>query len=83
MFTTAGHFLTACIQDGGSELIPRRVEINGNQESLARSSVVITQAIGSDSTGMWLISPWLYHHSIREACDEHTLTQILNTTSSI
>lgn len=65
VFTTAGLFLTGCVQDGESELIPRRVGINGNQERLARSSVVITHAIGSDSTGMWLISPWLYQHSIR------------------
>lgn len=65
VFTTAGPFLTGCVQDGESELIPRRGEINGNQERLARSRVVITHAIGSDSTGMWLICAWLYQHSIR------------------
>lgn len=60
-----------------------RVEINGKQDSLVQSGTAITHAIGSDSMGMWLISPSLYHHSIREACDEHALTHILNTTSSI
>lgn len=37
-----------------------------NQESLARGGAVITHAIGSDRRGMWLISPSLYRHSIRE-----------------
>lgn len=47
-----------------SEFNWQSVEINGNEERFAESTVVITHAIRFDSAGMWLIFPCVYHHSI-------------------
>lgn len=47
-----------------SEFNWQSVEINTNEERFTESRVVITHTIGFDSTGMWLIFPCLYHHSI-------------------